>query len=353
MSKNHVQVLLYTSYLHIIGGIETFVMSWIDLMSPYYDIGILCPSFPPEIALKIIKKVPLFQSPEGLSCETLVMIRMMDIKPDVKYERSVRMCHACKARSEWFIRQDCDSIVHVSNASKKSFESDGAVIYNPLRRSTKKALLIVSATRIPGADKGRNADRMLRLANMLKDNHIPFLWLNFSDAPLSNAPQGFINVGVYEDLQPYIKKADYLVQLSDHEGFGYSVLEALVNGTAVICTPFETTEELGVIDGENGYIVPFDMDFDVNKLLKVPEFSYWYSNEGIRADWMELLGESKKTEYTPPAKVKVRILREYDDILLERHMRPGEIVEMDLERGYALAADKRKLVKLEGAYDYK
>ena len=346
--KNHVQVLLYTSYLHVIGGIETFVLNWIELMSPYYEIGVLCYDFPPELALKILKKVPLFASPEGLSCDTLVMIRMMEEIPKVSYKNSIRMCHACKAKNDWLIRQDCDKLVHVSKASKSSFNSEGDVIYNPLLKSDKKALLIVSATRIPGADKGRNAERMRTLANKLNEAHIPFVWLNFSDAPLIDAPKGFVNVGTFGDLQPFIKKADYLVQLSDREGFGYSVLEALLNKTAVICTPFETTKELGVIDGYNGYIVPFNMVFDVNKLLEVPEFEYSYDNDEIREEWSRLLGEQKKAEYEPKKTIKVRVLKEYFDNDLRRMMRPGEVAEMKLERGYILAADKRKLVTLEG-----
>ena len=46
-------------------------------------------------------------------------------------------------------------------------------------------------------------------------------------------------------------------------------------------TPFESIKDLGVEDGVNGYVVPFDMDFDVNKLRKVPKFSYEYDNDKI------------------------------------------------------------------------
>lgn len=343
-----VQVLIYTSYLHIIGGIETFILNFIDLMSPYYDLGVLCLDFPPEMALRIIKKVPLFQSAEGLECETLIMIRMMELKPDVKAERVIRMCHACKTRNDWFIREDYDRLIHVSRASKESFNSDGDIIYNPLKKTAKKALLLVSATRIPGADKGKNADRMLRLAKMLNESGIPFLWLNFSDNELKGGPKGLINVGAYQDLQPYIAKADYLVQLSDNEGFGYSVLEALVNKTAVLCTPFKTTKELGVIDGINGYIVPFDLDFDVNKLLNVPEFEFSWDNEAIKDEWREVLGEERASGYTIPETKKVRILKDYYDNGLRKNVQKGELYEMKLERAYQLAADKRRLVKLEG-----
>ena len=333
MSDNHVQVLLYTSYLHIIGGIETFIYNFIEVMYPYYDIGLLCPQLPPEVDVRIGNKIPVYGNQDTVDCDTLIMIRMMDAIPkNVTYKHSIRMCHATKSNPSWEIKKDCDTIVNVSNASKDSFKSNGMVIYNPLVKSTKKALLLVSATRIPATDKGRNADRMLQLAKMLNDAHIPFLWFNFSDAPLRNAPKGFYNVGTYQELQPYISKADYLVQLSDAEGFCYSVLEALVNNTAVICTPFETTKELGVINGKNGYIVPFDMDFDVTKLRKVPKFDFKWDNAPLIESWEKILNKKPKKKKIDKDLIEVTIVRDYTDIELKRGVRAGEKLSMRPER---------------------
>lgn len=345
--KNYVQVLLYTSYLHVIGGIETFVLNWIELMSPYYDIGILCPKVSDNMAVKIIGKVPLYSEPSGITCDTLVMVRAMDSIPEVKYKHSVRMCHSLKSDTSSFIRYDCERIVHVSEASKESYASKGEVIYNPLLKSAKKSLLLVSATRIPAPDKGKNAERMIQLAEKLNMYGIPFVWLNFSDMPLNNAPKGFVNVGTFQDLQPFIKKADYLVQLSDREGFGYSVLEALINNIPVIVTPFKTTEELGVKDGVNGYVVPFNLEFDPRILLEVPKFEYSYDNESIEAKWREIFGESTPShEYIPPKTKKVKVLRDYFDVVLKRNLKQNDVVEMEIARAYKLKADNRHLVKL-------
>lgn len=338
----HVQVLIYTSYLHIIGGIETFIMSFIELMSPYYDVGICCPRLPDEMVMRICQHAPLFRSPEGLSCDNLIMLRLMDdIPKGITYKKSVRMLHACRSEESWQIKKDCDTVIHVSEASRDSFKSSGQVILNPVMHKDKECLILVSATRIPALDKGKNAERMLKLAKMLGDKGITFLWLNFSDAPLQKAPKGFINVGTYQDLQPFIKKADYLVQLSDQEGFGYSVAEALVNQTAVLVTDFATTKELGVKDGENGYIIPFDMDFDVTKLLKVPVFNYKYDNESIVKKWQQVLGKSKPTHaYKPQKVVEIEVIQKYDDILLgSRTMHPGERIRVLESRGKYLVEE--------------
>ena len=118
--------------------------------------------------------------------------------------------------------------------------------------------------------------------------------------------------------------------LSDQEGFGYCVLEALINSTAVICTAFETTKELRVVDGKNGYIIPYDLDFDINKLLKVPQFRYEYDNDKIRKQWQQLIDKmpKRKTKKT----VEVRILTEYTDIELGRYLKEGQTEVMPEER---------------------
>ena len=345
---NNVQVLLYTSYLHVIGGIETFVKNYIEVMAPYYDIGLYCPQMPAEMATELAQKVPVYRDKDTeITCNTLIMIRMMDeIPKSIQYKKSVRMCHACRTNPAWVIRKDCDTIVHVSEASKKSFRTDGEVILNPLIKKERTVLFLVSATRIPAMDKGRNADRMLKLANMLNDSGIPFVWLNFSDSPLDDAPRGLFNVGMTQDIQAYIQKADYLVQLSDHEGFGYSVAEALNNHTAVICTPFETTAELGVVDGQNGYIVPYDMRFDVEKLLNVPEFEYEYSNDAIVKQWRKLLGNTKpKHSYRPPEYVEVVVtIAEYRDMMLRKVLHHGDRLSMPYDRANLL--EDRNFVKI-------
>lgn len=336
---NKTQILLYTSYLHIIGGIETFVNNFVDILSPYYDIALYCPQMPPEMASELSRKIQVFRNKEIITCDTLIMIRIMDeIPKNVGYKRSVRMCHACRSNPSWYIKDDCDKVVHVSEASRSSFNSDGQVILNPVVKRGGKALFLVSATRIPAMDKGRNADRMIRLAEMLNSEGIPFVWFNFSDAPLDNAPQGLFNVGKSRDIQSFISKADYLVQLSDQEGFGYSVAEALINNTAVLCTPFKTTAELGVRDGINGYIIPFDMNFDVKKLLDVPSFEYDYDNTDIIKQWRKLLGSSKPTHsYKPPEMVEtVVVIDEYRDLLLNRILHKGDRILMPYDRALLL-----------------
>ena len=239
-------------------------------------------------------------NPNGsYKCDTLIMLRIFDTIPEnIYYSKSVQMCHACRTNPNWHIPQTRDFVVNVSNASKESFGNEsGIVIHNPIIKTDHKALILVSATRIPAPDKGRNEQRMRILAEMLNEANIPFLWFNFSEGNIPNPPKGMVNMGLYMDIQPYIKTATYLVQLSDSEAWSYSILEALVNEVPVLVCPFPSAKEMGIEDGKNGYILPFDMDFDIRKILNVPKFTYEYDNAPIKQEWQKIFdGKVRKRE---------------------------------------------------------
>ena len=63
----------------------------------------------------------------------------------------------------------------------------------------------------------------------------------------------------------YIKDSDYFVLLSDSEAMPYCVMEAIAVNTKVIVTPLEAYEELGIVNGKNGFIIPFNYFEDKNK----------------------------------------------------------------------------------------
>ena len=321
------KIIIYTSYLYPIGGIETWVYNFVDLMHEKYELVLMTKNIPPRMKAKLSEKISVVGE-QPMECDTLLMVRIMDEVPrGVTYKKMIRTCHACKSRPEWHIIQDYDYLVNVSKASKKSFGYEaekGTVIHNMLQKSDKKSLLIVSATRIPAPDKGKNAERILKLAKMLNDAEIDFLWFNFSDNALINPPKGLFNVGTSENIQNYIEKADYLVQLSDTEGFCYSVIEALINHTAVICTPFSTTSELGVKDGINGYIVPFDMNFDVKKLLNVPKFEFDWDNKPLIEKWDKILTKKPKKKKVCDGDTTIKIVRDCYDSVNKRDLKAGE-----------------------------
>ena len=111
---------------------------------------------------------------------------------------------------------------------------------------------------------------MIQLAEALIRKGIKFIWLVFTDGEIPQLP-GFIKMPVDIDVRDWIAESDYLVQLSDTEGYCYAVMEAWLLGTMTITTPVPSFYEQGLIDGENGYVIDFEMpnlDNFVDKIYK-------------------------------------------------------------------------------------
>lgn len=338
------QVVLYIGQINVIGGIETFVLNFAKKMNDFYDIVFVLGNGPDEQIRKIAQHIRVIKAARGrkIVCDTLIMLRILDDIPDfIVYNQAIQMCHACRTNPDWHIRQDVDHIINVSEASKKSFgeeASRGKVIHNLIDVQVKQSLILMSATRMPAPDKGGYETRIRTLCQMLDAEGIPFIWLNFSEGQMHDAPKGFHNMGMTDDVQIFMKRADYVVQLSDSEAFSYTLLEALTANVPVIVTPFESAGEMGIVDGENGYIVPFDMGFDVTRLLNVPQFEYIYDNDTIIKQWRKILGDTIPTRsYEPDRMVQVAVIMDYTDIELNRPLHVGEKLLMREDRAEYLS----------------
>lgn len=332
--------IIYCEYANKVGGISTFIYEWCKMMYKDHRILFMYDTMD-ELQLKRLRKIVDCEKRTNQlrECDTLILNRLTDkIPANVIYKKVVQMVHACK-QIKYPINQNRDYLVNVSQSAKDSWgeaSEKGIVIHNPLFRESKKALILISATRIGAVDKGHNDDRYVKLANMLHAAEIPFVWLNFSDKPMPNAPKDFINLSSRLNVQDFIQKADYLVQLSDKEAYSYSILEALCNETAVICTPIPSAVEQGVVDGKNGYIVPYNMDFDAKKLLNVPVFYYDYDNDSIRQQWEKIL-KAKATKSYSPQSVRLQVIVErFYDLEQKREYRRGSRFEVRPERARML-----------------
>ncbi len=287
------KLILYIKFTNIIGGIETFIYNFCVSMHKDYDITVISEIMAEEQSerLKPFVKVITGDASESFECDTLLMLRMIDPIPEnIKYKKVIRRIHSCKAYGVNDVPMDGDIIVCNSQVVKNDFNLDDAVVINNLYSvKPKKTLLLMSATRIPAPDKGDNEERMRKLASMLQEADIPYLWLNFSDGQLEDAPMNFYNMGYNMDVLNYMQKADYVVQLSTVESFGNTVLESLLVNVPLICTPVPSFKEIGIVDGVNAHVVPFDMDFDVRKLLDIPKFTFEYDNEKRINQWKEIL----------------------------------------------------------------
>lgn len=331
------QVVIYRKNIPAVGGLFTFINNFIDSLSEFYDITVVCETIINSRLIQLLPKVRVItgRDRKPIHCDTLILLSFLDHMPDkIEAKKVIRMCHACRTDPSWRIPQDFDELLYVSQAAADSFDDhEGRIMHNINVQKTKDTMILVSAVRLPAPDKGDIEKRMRRLADMLNSAQIPFIWLNFSDGYLQNPPKHFYNMGITFDMPSIIKMATYSVLLSDCECWPYALLESLMTKTPVLCTPFPSAFEMGVVDGVNGYVIPFDMDFDVHKLLKVPKFDFEYDNEGIVKGWREILGNTKpRHDYQPGKMVMTRVIHEYRDMLLDEFLEKGREVMMTKER---------------------
>lgn len=332
------QVAIFCEYCATVGGISSAIYNFCYYMRKYYDTMVLYEHMDERQVKKLSRIVDTrkWNPDRPVVCDTLILNRLTDkVYANITYKQSVQICHACY-QINFRIPQDRDILINVSKAAKDSWSQEaekGIVIHNMSLVNSDKCLLLVSATRVNTIDKGQNDQRMRRLAEMLEKADIKYLWLNFADGSLRDMPKSFINMPATENVQPYIEKADYLVQLSDAEAYSMSILEALSLNTAVLSTPFGSLFEEGFEDEKTGYIIPFDMNFDVKKLLNVPKFEFKYDNEAIIRQWRDILGKTKpKQKYDPNNRIQIECTQNYKDIELGREIKKGEQITVSEQR---------------------
>lgn len=155
----------------------------------------------------------------------------------------------------------------------------------------KGILRLVSATRMT-TEKGYW--RMAKLCKLLRENEIRFLWLVFTESfkPIEGFPE-IINMGPQpnEVVMDYMADANYTVQLSDHEGYCYSVHESLSVGTPCLVTDIPIFKN--VIENDyNGYRLPLDMeDINLTDIIQNVPLGYAIndaSNDDLRLQWKKL-----------------------------------------------------------------
>lgn len=340
------QLVIYTSYINDVGGVETFCYNFCKVMSKYFDIVCLYDQIDPRQLARFQEVVKCVKNDPGIPvvCDTLIVNRLMCVIPDnISYVKSIQMVHGVKQNDSWKIPKDRDYIVNVSEVSKNSFGSDdGIVIHNlTLPEKVDRALLLVSTIRVGASDKQGNDARCVKFARMLSDSGIPYVWLYFGNQPIANALPEMKYMGVSYNIKPYIKMADYLVLLSGAEAYSYSLLEALELHTPVIVTPLDQNDEMGIDDGVNGYIVPFEVDgFDMQRLRNIPTFTYKHDNAAIIKQWKNLIGKSKPLKEVNLDEVSVvRIIKDYNDMELNRIVKAGEVLLMPKDRA-SLVSEK-------------
>lgn len=309
---------IYISNYNTIGGVERFVENFCKRMSKHYKITLLFDWVENnDLLFEISDFVDVIKIDHAATYkfDCFVNSTAWGYSPyeNIEAKKVVQVVHADYRHviATWNFKynrhEKTTHHVCVGEIVKEAFEEAtphkcDAVIYNLLDNTLKlenkpknDILHLVTCSRLSG-EKGFK--RMLQLAQQLDSKKIPYIWNvygslnhNFAKqtaATFKNNPN-VIFKGVTREPFKEINKADYLVQLSDTEGFAYSVYEAMQVKTPCIITPFASGKEQ-IQNGVNGFIIPFDMQnipFEdiLKKDLVVPEFE----ELGKEEDWIKLL----------------------------------------------------------------
>jgi glycosyltransferase involved in cell wall biosynthesis len=302
MTEGKKKIILLQHYFNEIGGIETFIINFCKIFGNEYDISLVTRSISFENALTISKYANVIcDFTERVHCDILILTSVLVDEPMFKlidYDEIYRMVHSdwTEMRKFWdleFKEYDQNTkYISVSDAARESyireFGKDSIVIPNLVDRKEPK-LRIASFTRLT-EEKGYK--RMCQLCDLFKKYDIPYSWDVFGTNPYDYSNYG--NMNLYppiKNAQSLMSNYDYIAQFSDTESFCYTMYESLMEKTPVLVTPFPNAIK-EIVDGENGYILPFDMNLskkDIEKIAnKIPK-NVSYEQEGVEELWKKIL----------------------------------------------------------------
>lgn len=309
------KITFYIDYLNEVGGVETWLYNIAQIYGKYHDITVYYSGGDHNQLERLKRYVKLRRFyGQDIFCDLAIFCYNVNnsIVDRFKAKRKVQFVHACYSNAYKINKMELDPRIDEYIAVSQVVADDfynltgymPRVVYNPIVVETpKKVLRLISATRIT-EDKGPIWENMEKLAKELEKNNIPFLWLVFSPKKINTDIKGFMFMNTELSILKYVKDADYLVQLSKTEGYSYSIVESLCVGTPVIATNFPATKEIGLVDGENGYILKMDLsNIDVNKIYNNIPNKFTYKKRDSDKEWKKLLGPSIRVD--KEAKVKV------------------------------------------------
>ena len=321
--------LFYFKQLNSIGGIETFFYNLAQKYGKDFDITILYKEGNKKQVERLSKLVRMrkYKDGERVRCKRAFCAFNTDILDYIDADEYYQVLHGdyralgVLPMSHQKLQKYVACSQVVSDAYADITGEVAEVAYNPVVvQKPKRAIRLISATRLT-PDKGWN--RMLQLAKALDEAGVPYQWDIYTDARQQIDNPNMTLHSPRLDIINYIAAADYFVQLSDAEGYCYSVVESLCAGTPVIVTDFKVAHEIGVVNGKNGWILPMDMsNLPIEDICKgVKKFKY----TPLEDRWGEYLLPIPPTyEEEMNQIVKVRCKHIYFDLEFKRQIEAGE-----------------------------
>lgn len=272
----------------------------------------------------------------------------------------IQWIHGCAddCHISWKKNIVADKFIAVSKEAARQFGHGASVFRNELDPNIKTnayplewefdGLKLVTVSRI-AHQKG--FERMPKLCQALTEAGVKFEWLvvgqGFDKAYEGRVKASLLRypvkwVGEQRNPFPYLKEADFCVQLSDAESFGLSTMEGQVLGTPSIITEYATGQEFL---NDNAFILKFDMSNVDEIVAKVAagERPKTRTYKGDSAKWVKLLNSTNPAPATP-----VVVIQRYFDLDLGKTVHLKETHVMSMSRAKTLI-DKGLVALVEEA----
>lgn len=345
------KLIIFHSWLCEIGGCETVINNLCEHLKNYYDIKLLyTDGHPIQIQrFKQLVDTEKYNAAKQYECDMLIRNSAWGIEPNNIIARDniyVQMIHSdYKMHKEKgsFTYKHWDKITHVVACGEYVAERFTEVtrlncipIKNILeiKKPVSKIYKFIYAGRLNDVDKNANLIRLKKFIQMLEAENIKYLLWIYTTGSVTDF-QGNENIIIrkarYYDLHNEIVDVDYGLLFSDFEGLPCFVQECLQYDTPCIVTENGGCMEL-VKNGINGYVVPFDMEFDINIIKKIPKIKN-YQNGTTADTWCNLLGGAK---YEVKKRIintqKIIALQDYYDTEEQTNIKKGDIYEVSIDR---------------------
>lgn len=346
--------VFYFEHINNIGGVET--MFW-ELAKKYRDrdIAVFYKTGSPDQINRLSQYIRVQQlGKEVIECDKAFFNYQLAIDK-FKAKEYYQILHADYKQQK--IKPHLDDrltgYIAVSKTVAKSFKEltgiEPIICYNPItitKDDLRPVLHLISATRLT---KEKGKWRMEELAKKLAKSGLLFEWdIYTNDTNAINLP-GVNYRKPNLNIRPYIAKADVVVQLSDSEGWCYTINEALCLGTKVLATPCPSLKEMG---GEDIIYLNFDLS-NINEVIK--KLSKLV--EPVKTDfspkkdcWDKLLAEGKST-YDISNLVMVQCSKRYFDKEFNKSINEYEKYWVSTDRAKILLAHECAVIYKGGLYD--
>lgn len=277
--------IIYFSYFHIIGGIET----WIYNLAKRYEFSVVYDKAEDnqikrlkDIGVETIKNVG-----QEIECNTLLFCISGD--GGIKANKKLLFIHGIyNSKDEIEKMPEYDEIYAVSQVAANRFYNVFGIIpkvlYNHIDIEEKEKPLIIGIFSRLSKEKG--GYRVKYLADKLIENNKPFLMLIFTDLPFEYDDKRVLFMKPTLDSMGWMKICDYICQLSDTEAGSLTIQEALKMEKPLIITKLPILEEFG-INESNAKILEFDMsNLNIDDLWNIPKVKW---HEPVSKEWKDIM----------------------------------------------------------------